>query len=270
MNEFNKNPSTNASPLAALQKSGTMSVELNQNVKSSSTKSTLKEIVNGVKTITPIVKHLINQGAEQNDRAFSELMDSIKLFQQQILIKATEFNYKILPMHYVAINRLAMHVICSSEYSNSKFSSEEISSWCTHLFDMDDIYADSMLGEHTDDEFALQFIAVSHLATAIIKFIINVNYSGDADDVISEVMSSTIERVDSHIDEIYEQFIEPNSAMYIRNHLINQSSVILSAILDREIENSNGTINAPLINKKFDIAYTNYIAAITLRAETRG
>ena len=49
--------------------------------------------------------------------------------------------------------------------------------------------------------------------------------------------------------------------MYIRNHLINQSSVILSAILDREVENSNETINAPLINKKFDIAYTNYIAA---------
>lgn len=83
MNDFNTNLSTNASPLAALQKSGTMSVEPNPTVKASSTKSTLKEIVNGVKTITPIVKHLINQGAEQNDHAFPELMDSINLFSSK-------------------------------------------------------------------------------------------------------------------------------------------------------------------------------------------
>ncbi|MGP4943194.1 hypothetical protein [Pseudoalteromonas nigrifaciens] len=262
--------STSASPLAALQKSGTISSSQATNSNGHADNGMQKEIVNGVKTLTPIIAHLIRQGTHESPRAFTDLMDSIKKLQQQILIKATEFSYRILPKHYVAINRLAMHVICSNEYDQGQFTSEEITSWCVQLFYMDDIYADSMLGEHTDDEFALQFMAVSKLTSVIIKYIINVDFSGDHDDVLSEIMTATIETVDSHIDDIYEQFIAPNSSMYIRNHLITQSSEILAAILEVEKSNYSQSINASLINKKFDIAYRNYIAAITLRAETRG
>jgi hypothetical protein len=260
----------NASALAALQKSGTLP---GGNSKSNSHKinreEKQREIINGVKTITPIVSHLIKKDQLEQQGAFSELMDDIKLLQHQILVKAADSNYNITPRHYVAINRLAMHIICSTEYECSNVTSDDIASWCMQLFDMDDIYSDSMLGEYTDDDFALQFMAVSKLSASITKHIIGINSNTEQDDAIAELMTATIERVDAHIDAIYEQFIAPTSSLNIRSHLIHQSAEIIAAILEKDKVNNTQTLNIPLINKKFDIAYSSYIEAITLRAETR-
>lgn len=260
----------NASALAALQKSGTLpGGNCVSNTHRANQQEKQREIINGVKTITPIISHLIKKDRLEQQGAFSALMDNIKLLQHKILVKAVDNDYNITPKHYVAINRLAMHIICSTEYECASVPSDTIASWCVQLFDMDDIYSDSMLGEYTDDDFALQFMAVSKLSSSITKHIIGTNYNSDQDDAIAELMTATIERVDSHIDVIYDQFIAPHSSLNIRSHLIHQSADIIAAILEKDKVNNTQTLNIPLINKKFDIAYSNYIEAITLCAEAR-
>lgn len=250
---------TDTSPLSALHNSGT--------IKKS---ETLRQIINGVQTITPVITHLIEIGVDGNPGVFSKTLTTIKNLQMEILKKATELNYDITPLHYVAINRLSLQIVCSTEYNVGVASDSDIAMWCSEMFDMDDIYADSMLEEFTDDDFALQFMAVSELASVITRHMIKTGNTESSDDATAELMRETIELVDSHIDNIYEQFISPLSATHIRSHLIKQSSLIMKAILAKSAKNNPHNTNTSLISKQFELAYKNYIEAVTINAEVRG
>lgn len=247
------------SPMDALHKSGTIPKQ-----------DALKQIINGIQTITPIVSHLIGSDLDSDPTSFSKTLGAIKNLQMAILKKAADMNYDITPLHYVAINRLSLQIVCSAEYQTGKASDNDIASWCTEMFDMDDIYAESMLDEFTDEDFALQFMAVSELASTITSHMIKIGNPEHSDDAFVELMRETIEQVDTHIDDIYDQFISPHSATHIRSHLIKQSSVIMKAILNRAAKNNPTYINTSLISKQFELAYKSYIEAVTINAETRG
>lgn len=248
------------SPLMALQKAGALPKN-----------EYMKQIINGAQTITPIVAHLIEKNSSHDTNAFPKILSDIKELQVSILKKAVDVNYDITPLHYVAINRLALNIVCTPNYKNKQISNDDIALWCSELFDLDDFYAENMQKEFTDDDFALQFIAISELAGVISNFLITAANTNDSDDIFAEVMRETIELVDSHIDTIYEQFINPLSATHVRSHLIKQSSIIMNAILNATLKSSSSShINIPLILKKFELAYKGYIEAITINASSRG
>lgn len=244
------------SPIKALQNSGTLPADK------------LREIVTGVQTITPIIVYLIEQNKLNEIEAFKKILADVRNLQLRILKHATDSHFSITPMHFVSVNRLALNIVCSRGFSIESSAINDIALLCTELFEMDDIYAEKMRDEYTDNEFTLQFIGVSELATVIINHLISTNNVNDGDEIMAELMHQTIELVDLHIDEIYDDFIGATSSIDIRSHLISQASKILKAILLQE--KANTYINTSLLIKKFELAYRTYIEAVTLSSKMRG
>jgi hypothetical protein len=248
------------SPEKALQGAGVISKE-----------DMLKQILNGIKTITPIVAYMIKTETIDKPEAFNNILQNIKTIQTLLLKRAVESNYDVQNKHFVAMNRLALSIACTSEYADSNASNESIASLCAEIFDMDDIYAETLVDEYTEDEYALQFISISKIASVIVSYLIRVNAIEIGEEITNELLNTVIEQVDMHIDDIYEDFIEPQSSLMVRSNLLYEAASIIEAILDVELKKtSSSNINTPLILKKFEISYKTYVEAITMKAKMRG
>ena len=248
-----------ASAKQALLNSGTLTEEENARV-----------IINGAKTLTPIVAKLTREGKAGSKDDFNSLLSFIQLLQSSLVKSALEANYNVTNLHYVSLSRLAISLACETGIKNHEDNIDIISRICIELFDLEKIHADSMLGELTEDDFALQFIGISKLTSVILKHLIKCGNDNYEDDLL-DILNNTISCVDKHIDDISDKFINGSTAPLIRNQLLLCASEIFDAILAYTQQDSSlHPVNIPLVNKLFEQAYEPYIQAITVKAELKG
>lgn len=228
-------------------------------------------VINGSQTLAPIISALFIKDKVNKREELRKLLEQINVLQEKILRLAVESHFKLLPEHYVAINRLTLKLVCDGYKRNSEIPAE-IASITVSLLDNISIFAECIDGEVSDNEFSHQFIATSHLAGVILENLIITNDNGLEEDTVFDLQESCIEVVDTQLDAIYDDFIEPGQVHSIRNHLICKAGDILNAIFVGERKKRKDTrfiINFALINEKFKIAFEMYIESITMSARMR-
>ncbi|MEJ6534048.1 MULTISPECIES: hypothetical protein [Pseudoalteromonas] len=249
---------TTASAKQALLNSGTLTQDANARV-----------IVNGTKTITPIVAYLIKEGKADSQSEFNSLLSCIEKLQRSIMTAAVEANYNITNLHFVSLSRLAISLICETGLEVNEQTIDSITRICTELLDLETIHAESIQSELTEDDFALQFVGMARLSCVIIKHLIECGNENYEDDLL-DIINNTVACVDTHIDEIMDNFINEETAPFVRNQLLLCSAEIFDAIMTHTKQgNSRRPINTHLVNKLFEQAYEPYIQAITVKAQLK-
>lgn len=228
-----------------------------------------REIINGTKTITPIVSYLIKEGKANSQAEFSSLLSCIEKLKCSIITSAVEANYNITNLHFVSLSRLGISLICESDFEINEQNIDSITRICTELLDLESIHAESIQGELTEDDFALQFVGMAQLSCVILKHLIECGNENYEDDLL-DIINNTVACVDSHIDEIMDTFINEETAPLIRNQLLASASEIFDAIVTYTKQNNSRTpLNTPLVNKLFEQAFEPYIQVITVKAQLK-
>jgi len=229
----------------------------------------LKKIINGSRTLSPIISALIRGGMVDTSAELDKLLHQIKQLQNLILRKVISSKYKISQPHYVSINRIANSICCQFYETGIVLNFESIADWVAILLETDDIYAESIQQEYTDDDFSLQFMALSSISVTLISHLLLLKEEDENGDFVNDILQETVETVDAKIDTLYDDFINPNQSMKIRHHLLEQANTLLSAILITQRKIEPVTVNVPLIMAEFKVAFNKLVDAISLTAMMR-
>jgi len=229
----------------------------------------LKQFINGSRTLAPIISSLIEGEMVDSSAELDKLLHQIKQLQSLILRKVIKSKYKLSTTHYVSINRLANTICCKFYESGVVLNFENIADWVTILFEVDDIYAETIQNEFTDDDFSLQFMALSSLSATLISHLLLLNEPDENGDFVNDLIQEIIETVDGKIDVLYDDFISPKQGLKIRHHLLGNANTLLNSILINQRKLETVSINSQVILTEFKRAFNKLVDAISLTAMLR-
>jgi hypothetical protein len=229
----------------------------------------LKKVINGCSALTPIVSALIRGGMVDKSFELEKLLHQVKQLQSLILKKVIKHKYKLTTPNYVAINRISSKICCDFYESGTVLDFETIADWVVILFEVDDIYAESIQQEYTDDDFSLQFMALSSISATLISHLLLIGGTDEHGDFVNDTLQEVVELVDTKIDALYDDFISPKYALKIRHHLLERANSLLGSIFIFHRNSESPSINLPIILAQFNTAFNKLVDAISLTAMLR-